>query len=209
MDTRPMTCELVDELDVDVRYLAGRLDEAEAAAFEEHVFGCERCWALVRGGVAVRAAGESASAAAVAPAPGSGGTGPAPRWAGGWRPLALAAGLAAVAFGVWRVSTGGGPEGADVLRGAGSALPVAAELTATGWRVSWPAVTDAGSYRVRIYSEDGMLRLEREVTDTVLAGSSADLGGPGPFLADVEALDAVRGAAARSGLTPFRGPPPD
>jgi hypothetical protein len=198
MTPRPITCELVDELDLDTRYLAGGLGEEDAAAFEAHYLGCDRCWALVRGGVAVRV-GE---ASATVPRPAA--TAPPQLSLPARRPP----GLRPVAFGVWRFSTGGAPEAANALRGAEADLLVSAELTATDWRVTWPRVVGAGRYRIRIFTEDGALRLERETGDTVIAGPAADLGGPGPFLADVEAFDAVLGTVARSALTRVHGPGP-
>ncbi|MBM4189071.1 MAG: zf-HC2 domain-containing protein, partial [Gemmatimonadetes bacterium] len=39
-----LTCDRVDREDLDTRYLAGTLSEADAAAFEAHFFECERCW---------------------------------------------------------------------------------------------------------------------------------------------------------------------
>ncbi|MGH7658286.1 MAG: zf-HC2 domain-containing protein, partial [Gemmatimonadales bacterium] len=87
MDERPMTCELVDQNELDRRYLEGRLSEEEAAAFEAHYFGCDRCWELVKGGAAVRAALDHDTRV------------PAPRERAWWKPLAIAAGLAIVAFG--------------------------------------------------------------------------------------------------------------
>ena len=63
MDEREITCELVDERELDSRYLSGRLTDDEASAFEAHYFGCDRYWALVRGGMGIRAAmsGEAAT----------------------------------------------------------------------------------------------------------------------------------------------------
>jgi anti-sigma factor RsiW len=50
MDEQPMTCELVDQRELDRRYLTGQLNDNEASAFEAHYFACDRCWALVKGG---------------------------------------------------------------------------------------------------------------------------------------------------------------
>src|SRR5262245_35228068 len=47
-------CARAEQGDVLVRYIGGRLGEAEAQAFEAHYFGCEGCWAEVHAAAEIR-----------------------------------------------------------------------------------------------------------------------------------------------------------
>lgn len=197
MDERPMTCALVDQNELDTRYLAGRLSEAEAAAFEEHYFACDRCWGLVKGGAGVRSA---LAYGATVPSVG-------PRaW---WKPLAIAAGLGIAVLGTWwAVTTPVGP-GRDTIRGAGDSLAVRSEVSAGIWRASWPLVSEAASYRVRFFAGDGRLLSSRELTDTTLgipADSLSVIGQGAPLFLDVQGFDMLRRPVARSPLIPLQSP---
>lgn len=205
MSINGITCEIVDEGDLDTRYLAGKLTPEEAEAFEAHFFGCERCWGLVQQGLAVRSvfqADSSVRSPAVAARP------PRPRWQ--WRGLA-AAGIAAVAFGVWQIGFQRDPSvSEDVFRGERAAIPVAASTDSASLKASWPRVTDADVYRVRLYRADGQMALERETTDTSVAvpvGSVAMTRDTAMFW-QVQALDRLRNPIARSDLTRAAIPQP-
>jgi CHAT domain-containing protein len=65
--TRTLDCHYVEENDLVSRYIAGKLPEEEAEAFEAHYFGCERCWSEVRAATEVRAAMEKPAGAPVVP----------------------------------------------------------------------------------------------------------------------------------------------
>jgi hypothetical protein len=198
MDERPMTCEQVDQHELDIRYLAGRLSDSEAAAFEEHYFGCDRCWGLVKGGAGVRAAmGDGAVVRAVRPR----------AW---WKPLAIAAGLAVVALGVWRLVPSREPADRDAIRGVGDSIAVQSVLSAGSWRAAWPVVSEAASYRVRIFAGDGRLLFTRQVTDTTIglsADSLAAIGQGAPLYVDVQGFDVLRRPVGRSPLILLRDRP--
>jgi hypothetical protein len=197
MDERPMTCALVDQNELDTRYLAGRLSEAEATAFEEHYFACDRCWGLVKGGAGVRAG------------LGRAGTAPTVRSRSWWRPLAIAAGIGVVAFGTWRVVAPRNAALSDATRGVGDSLAVQSELSAGLWRARWPAVPEASSYRVRIFAGGGRLLLTREITGTSLdlpADSLSAAAGGTPLYLDVQGFDLLRRPVARSPLVPLQSP---
>lgn len=191
MDERPMTCALVDQNELDTRYLAGRLSEAEAAAFEEHYFACDRCWGLVQAGAGVRAALAK------------GGAVPNVRPRAWWKPLAIAAGLGIAVLGTWRaVATREVPD-RDAVRGAGDSLAVRSEVSAGVWRAAWPSVSEAASYRVRFFAADGRLLASRELTDTTLgipADSLSAIGQGAPLYLDVQGFDMLRRPVARSPL---------
>lgn len=194
MMAEPLTCELVDQHELDRRYVAGRLGDAEAAAFEQHYFGCDRCWALVKGGTAVRAAVAPPTAAAVDRG----------RW---WKPLAIAAGLGVLAIGTWQVLGPAGPTAGDPIRGPGDSLAVLTERSGEAWRLVWPAAPDAASYRVRVFAEGGRLLLAREVADTSvgLPADSLDRASGGtPLYLEVEAFDLLQRPVVRSPLIPLR-----
>lgn len=194
MDEPPMTCALVDQNELDTRYLAGRLSEAEAAAFEEHYFACDRCWELVKGGAGVRAAlAQAGPARRVSPR----------AW---WKPVALAAGLGIAVLGTWRAVTTREVPDRDAVRGAGDSLAVRSEVSAGVWRAAWPTVSGAASYRVRFFAGDGQLLSSRELTDTSLgipADSLSAIGQGAPLYLDVQGFDQLRRPVARSPLIPL------
>jgi len=144
MDT-PAACGF-DET-VAARYLAGRLADAEAEAFEAHYFGCERCWAEVRAAQELRAAlVPKASPASRRP----------------WVPLAAAAALLG-ALGTWMLVRPGA-EGDRVYRaGRSSELDLSVSVGEAGVGISWPATPGARLYRVRVVTAEGALVTEREV----------------------------------------------
>ncbi|MGH7508914.1 MAG: hypothetical protein ACREMZ_05545 [Gemmatimonadales bacterium] len=189
MSANAVTCELVEQRDLDTRYLTGRLSQEDAEAFEAHYFACERCWGLVQQGLEVQAA--------VTPSPKA----PYRRWWG----LAAAAGIAAVALGLWGIASrpqGSRPE--DVFRGGGTPFLVAAAAGPTALAASWPRLPEADVYRVRLYAADGMMALERETSDTVISvplDSIARLTRDTAMFWQVHALDRLRISVARSDLT--------
>ena len=105
---KPLDCTLVDEQDLVSRYIGRRLSPDEAETFEEHYFGCERCWAEVKAGAEVKAS--------LAP------PSPIARWR--WQPLAIAAAIALVAFGAGLiVSRTGRRAGIERIARSVTALP--------------------------------------------------------------------------------------
>jgi CHAT domain-containing protein len=52
---KSLDCALVDEQDLVSRYIGRKLSPEEAETFEEHYFGCERCWGEVKGATEIRA----------------------------------------------------------------------------------------------------------------------------------------------------------
>jgi len=201
MSRNGITCELVDQEDLDTRYLAGQLSPEGAEAFEEHFFGCERCWDLVQQGLALRSAFGPDAAAPQLTRPAS-----VPRKAyGGWWSLAAAAGIAFVAVGVWRsghLSDPTQPE--DVLRGTGTAFVVIANANDAALAAAWPRLAQADVYRVRLYRADGMTAVERETSDTSISVPVDSLGGLGTgsgMFWQVQAFDRLRNPVARSELT--------
>jgi anti-sigma factor RsiW len=225
-----MTCDDVDESDLDVRYVAGTLAPAEAEAFEEHFFACERCWSLVQQGLALRAvAVDDASArisAATGAAPGVPPNARAPvalsrarietrhsRGWSAWRSGALAAAALLVAVGITRLIPRDGPPVVDAERGAQLSLPVTASRPSADSLVArWPRVAGAVRYRVRMFTASGAMLVDRESPDTSAVQLPSRLrkpNGGGPPIAhlfwSVEALD-VRGTViAKSPLTAASG----
>lgn len=196
-----MTCELVDQNELDRRYLEGRLSDAEANAFEEHYLGCDRCWELVKGGAGIRAALHRGGAIQA---------GRPRRW---WTPLAIAAGLGIVTFGTWRVVTPRDVATPDAIRGAGDSLAVQSAFSAGAWHAAWPADSAMAWYRVRLFAADGRLLFTREVTDTSLDISAASLSATdrgAPLYLDVQGFDLMRRPVKRSPLLPLNpsGDPP-
>jgi len=197
MTESPMTCERVDQEELDRRYLKGQLSDAEAAAFEAHYFGCERCWALVKAGAGVHAAlRPDATVSAV-------------RWRAWRRPLTIAAALGIVAFGTWQAVVSRDTTERDAMRGMADHLAVRTELSAGIWRAAWPADSAVASYRVRFFAADGRLLFTRQVSDTSLeipADSLSALGVGASLYLDVQGFDALRRPVARSPLIPLSAP---
>jgi hypothetical protein len=193
MTARTITCALVDEEDLDQRYLAGTLPPEQAEAFEEHYFGCERCWERVQYGLAVRAADRGPAAGdVILPA-----RQPGRRWWG----LAAAAAVVLIAVGVARRF--GSTEGNEVVRGRGDSLPARALARSDSLGVSWTRMPAAERYRVRLQTSDGGLLLERETPETSLVvgpGVIAAPPGGGIGYWSVEALDSLEVPIAHSEL---------
>ncbi len=200
MSTNEITCELVDQDDLDTRFLAGRLSEEEAEAFEAHFFGCERCWGLVQQGLAIRSALGAEAASPQLP-----GVASVPRRTPGrWWGLAAAAALAVVLVGMWWPGQRSGPAPSeDVLRGGETPFPVVASGSRATLQAAWPRLPNADLYRVRLYSADGTLVAQRELMDTSieLLRDSIPLPPQAPAFWEVQALDHLRQPVARSILT--------
>ena len=202
MSIPEITCELVDEGDQDTRYLAGQLSPEGAEAFEAHFFGCERCWALVQQGLAVRSA-----FGAEAPAPELVSAQRVPKKVRGlWWGLAAAASIAVAVVGIWRLGTPQPESAEDVFRGKADSFTVAATANPAGLGAAWKRQADADAYRIRLYRADGSLVLERETADTSISvpvdSISATRGAQ--LYWQVQALDRLRSLVAASELTGTR-----
>lgn len=194
---KPLTCEQVDQEELDRRYVQGRLSEADAAAFEEHFFGCDRCWRLVKGGGAVRAALAKDAV-------------PVGRTGSLWKPLAMAAGIGLVALGIWEILAARRTIPDDEMRGSADSLVVHSRLSAGTWHLSWSPVPGATAYQVRISSADGALLDTRQVTDTILDLPAARLAPDStgaPSYLEVLGFDLLRRPVARSPLVPLSNSP--
>jgi hypothetical protein len=186
----PVTCAIVDERNLEARYLAGQLSDAEAEAFEAHYFGCDRCWGLMQRALEVRAASVPALRSRTR------------RWRAWW-PLAAAAALAAVLL-PWRQKA---PD--DSVRGTPNALELIASVQDHELGVVWRRIPDADIYRVRLYAGDGERLFGQETTDTSTSVSIARLQVPRDsrrVLVQIEALDRLRRPLARSALMPVQLP---
>jgi hypothetical protein len=196
MSTNGVNCELVDQGDLDTRYLAGTLTEEEAEGFEAHFFGCERCWGLVQQGLAVRAAHEPARASSIARP----GLHLRLRWG-----LAAAAAVVLTIVGVRQL----GPDRTtevqqDVLRGGTAEFVVTPVLKQGLVTAAWRRIPEADVYRVRLYNPDGTLAAGSEIADTVISLRVDSLPALRPgteVFWEVQALDRLRNPIARSGLT--------
>ncbi len=205
---QPIDCPATHEGQRDLvpLYLAGKLADDEAEAFEAHYFGCEKCRADVRAGAALRevygkkavVASESAS---VTPAPPG----------RSWLPLAAAAAIAVLGLGVWISRRAAEPPGQPVLRGSNAgALILKIEADQQGRiELSWPAHPAAVAYEVQVFSTDGTRVWGREVNEPRLTIGPGALPSPdaGKTLeVEVQALDAMRQVVASSDPIPLGTP---
>ena len=210
MEPTQITCTRVDEEDLDARYLAGTLSEEEAEAFEEHYFACDRCWSTVQLGLDVRAAsGADVEGSATAPtltvARGSRDR-HEPLARRRWWPLAIAASVAVIAFGVWRGTdrAPAGPAG-DGLRGPADSIHAVASLRGRTLVLSWRRTPSADRYGVRLQKSDATVVVERIVGDTSFAiprDSLSAVADRERVYWEVRALDTLRRTIARSRLVP-------
>lgn len=180
MPENTLTCAQVEEGDYEARYLADRLGADEAAAYEAHYFGCDRCWTALRRATEARAAFASSSSG---------------RRAIFWARWALPAAAVLALVAVWRL-TDRGPEGPAVaLRGAADSLALSIVSGRDSVHAVWPRHADAAAYRVRGFTGDGTLMWSIETTDTVLVAARG-----GAVRVDAVALDRARAVIAQSAL---------
>jgi anti-sigma factor RsiW len=187
-------CKYVEESDLAASYLAGRLSQSEAEAFERHYLACERCRSELQTLSELRAALGRPAVLPVKLAPVRFPT---------WRLLATAAVVAATGLGLWQL-THRSPEASvrPVLRGgAADALAVTAETLPDGRiKVSWPPNQSAQVYVVHIIRSDGVTAFTRETRETRVT-LDRDVVAPRPpsvsFVAKVEALDPTGQVIAR------------
>jgi anti-sigma factor RsiW len=193
MTDSPLTCEIVDRDDMDQRYLAGTLPPADAEAFEQHYFGCERCWALVQRGLAVRSAADRSA-------------GRVPRDARfQWR-VGLAAALALSASAALLYSFRERAPGADdAARGANATIVASVLARGDSLTTRWRPVAGATDYRVRVSAPDGTPLLEGETADSTIAFAigAASAAHADTVYISVLARDALRHPIASSALTPL------
>ncbi len=183
-------CRRGEEHDLAIRYLAGKLPEAEAEAFERHYLSCDRCWGEVSQGAQLRTAFGNAPVAGAALTAAAGRR-------DYWTPLAAAAVVALVAFGLARTAATPSiaPQTSTVLRGSGANR---LELTITKAPAAhaileWTSDPEAATYRIQIMRADGVPVLTSETPDATLRLDVGALPGePGqPLVARIEAVDAM------------------
>jgi CHAT domain-containing protein len=170
-----LDCNSVEEQDLVSQYVGRKLSPEEAEAFEEHYFGCDRCWAEVQRATELRAALQKSASDAKEMAPE-----PVPPRVirGPWRNWGLLAAAAAVAFvavaAVLLVSKGAsrsrdpGTLVADLAEAVGQRHSIRARLTG-GFRYpevsrSAGAPEKAPSWKVFAEAEKIKQAAERNVT---------------------------------------------
>ena len=190
-DRSGVTCETAVDGDTIAAYVGRRLGESEAEAFEQHFFGCEDCWSLVRTATAARAsltdeAGVTSNAQT---------SRPRRRWR--LPAVALAAGLAGIVFvGVWRSSSPG-----EVFRGSANSMQVEVAVGLGLLRATWEPVSGAAGYELRVYDDAGRLLTTADAVGEVgiVDLQSLELGRRGiATTAEVVALDSFGQVIRRS-----------
>jgi len=189
-------CPYENELEIRSLYLAGKLPDKDAEAFEAHYFICERCAEAVEMGAKLRMALENVPVHA-APAPA-----PAART---WLPLAAAAAIALVAAGIWIARRPAELPDRTVLRGGLTRdFAVRVETRPNGaTEASWLPPPGATAYVVRVVRPDGLEIWKTQTHEPHAAIPLSELTSAGPvekLLVEVEALDA-RGRVISSGET--------
>ena len=172
-----LSCDAVDMQDTVARYVSGQLTEDAAAAFEQHLEGCERCWAEVQLALQVRAATRQSQGH---------GLQPSRRRAvhqSRWFAAAAAAVVLAIS-GWWLLDYR--DRATEVTRGGGGIAITAAQVSQGGVRLSWRSVEGAFRYRVAVSRADGTPLLTRDTdldgTDTCAertASTAAHCTAPG------------------------------
>lgn len=190
------SCPHGDESFIVADYLAGRLPRAEASAFEEHAFNCDRCFDELQRGSEVRAA-ESGETAAVRRRPG-----PSMRL-----PLALAATIL-IAAGLWLAQPlFQTPD--TVYRNAGNGTGMlTVDVTHEDDRVilNWTPVEGVDRYEIRVLSDAGDPVFEQQSRETSLdlhVTSWRAASRAGQFYVQVIALDELQQTLVQSELEPL------
>jgi CHAT domain-containing protein len=155
---KTLDCTSIEEKDVVSRYVGRKLSSEESEAFEEHYFGCDRCWAEVKAATEVRAAlAPEHAAAKVIPLPAS---------KTNWRLLAIAASVAvAVLAGLLVARRGTGKTSVEtVVAAAGSRRTTEARLAGPFPHAEVEPVTrgsaDSKPWRLQKALEDAQREVE-------------------------------------------------
>ncbi len=131
-------CRYSEDDDVLRQYVAGKLSEAAAEEFEEHMFECDRCAEEVERAMELRAVMRKPQQRRI------------------FVPLAAAAIVAAVALSLWQARPRENPLAPPPLRGTTSREIVASGSVVKGiFTASWKPVRDARSYRVQVFDSIG------------------------------------------------------
>jgi len=208
MPEQETTCPYGVDSDIDAPYLAGALSAAESEAFEEHYFGCDRCFGAVNRGLDIRAAMSRASTdvshqsqAGVTPIL------KGRRKFSSWQPALAAAAVVIVAFGIREMAaSASGPEiggsfsSTNATRGAAPSIALTSHATSAVLVAAWSPPSGARSYRVRLLGTDGTLLFEREISDTSIMLSRDLVPDKMPLYWEVQALDALRSVVATSSV---------
>jgi hypothetical protein len=199
-------CPYGADSDIDARYLAGKLSPAESEAFEEHYFGCDRCFDAIRRGTEIRAA--------VSGAPGEASTQPRPETTPiltrrpklpRWQSALAAAAVVLVVLGIRKVAAPGGASETAVPapsinapRGSAASFTLTSHATSAVLVAAWSPPPSARTYRVRLLGTDGSLLFEREIADTSIMLPRDLIRGNTQVYWEVQALDALRSVIATS-----------
>lgn len=209
MPEKETSCPYGADSDVDARYLAGTLSPEESEAFEEHYFGCDRCFDAVKRGSEIRAAMlRPLSAVHDQTNPGATPILKTRRRFSPWQPALAAAAVVIVALGIRKMAapgpvaeTAAPPASANAPRGAAPSFNLTSHATSAVLVAAWSPPSAARSYRVRLLGADGTLVFERETADTsIMLSHDLVLGKTTPVYWEVQALDALRSVVATSSL---------
>jgi hypothetical protein len=203
MNVKETDCPYVEEHDLIGRYLAGKLPERKAEAFEVHSLDCSRCWAEIQLAGEVR---ETLGQSFVQPA--STRAAVADRKRDFWTPLAAAATVAVIILGWSHLAsrTEPLPDSRVFRTSAVDSLDLTARVDRSRQvRLEWSSHPDARSYRIEILRSDGLSVWKRETPElsaTVDTNSLPAQPTGVSLLARVEALDTMHQVLAASNLVP-------
>jgi len=195
-------CAHVERHDLIARYLGGKLSDSDAELFETHLADCDGCWQNVSQAGEIREAFGQPFSNLEAPG----------RRPGGdlWTPLAAAAVLAALAFGLGRFSRRADVSPSpQVLRDNGAdTLNLTIRRTTPGLvSIDWPPNPGASRYRIEVLRSDGLPVQRKETSATSLTldlTTLPHLPAGISFGVRIQALDAMESVVAESGLIPLR-----
>jgi anti-sigma factor RsiW len=197
------SCPYEGESEVRSLYLAGKLPDKEAEAFEAHFFACERCAEAVEVGEKLRSAFGNVPVRAAAP--------PA-RARRTWLPLAAAAAVALCAIGVWQISRPVVDEREQPALRGGSATALVLQVEIGPEKdimVSWPSYPGASAYEVQVFAADGSVVWSAEARQPrmqIRSGVLPSFGPDRPLTVEVRAFDALGREIATSDSKPVPSP---
>jgi anti-sigma factor RsiW len=169
------------------KYLAGRLSDAEAEAFEERLFTDDALAGEVERALEIRAATAPARAATATARP--------RRRA--WLALAAAAGIAVVAAGIAWLPR---PPPEPVFRGSEQRMGLRVEMDTDALRARWAPVAGAAGYEIQVFAKDGRVLYDVETKETA---ATLELETPvqapdAPAFVEITALDELGQELQRS-----------
>ncbi len=183
-------CPYAADDDVLRQYVAGKLPEAAAEDFEEHLFQCDRCRDEVQTAIELRAAWEKQAAT---------------RQEGRWgvrrySVMAVAAAATIVVVGLWQARSRQELQPPPLRSANAREISASGQMAGGTFTLTWTPVSGAHSYRVQVLNAVGEPVTSTETTATMFSVALPPIAPGEPLYWKVQALDDDRVVIAASKL---------